>query len=545
MSSGEAPRPGSGRAAAVAVALVIVLAGAFAWREVLGWSLLGWDSYPMIYAARITDAASFLGTFTEELMDGRYPLGHFWRPVVHFAFALDHAVWGVDPFGYHLSDLIVLLASAVLAAWLAERLVGTGRLPLAALAAGLAFCLHPLHYEVLPVAARRADGLAVLFTLLALHATLWALGRGGPVGDPARGPERHPVRGLAVGVGCALALGSKETGAIALVACGLLAVCLPAPDGATDAAARGRLSRAVRALWPAAAVFALTMALRTAALGGLGGGQDSSLTAGFAHAADYALIFARAILTPDGVFGFSPESAAPAIALGLVAGLALLFGLTGDARVRGTLLFLVLWAALLVPLTGMSALAQGWYAYPYLPVFAVGAGALAGAGQRALAGGRPLMGGAGLAAAAVCALGGAGGTLAFDDASDFRRASELQTEFLARLSRRLAEAPPAAGTRGGALTVKNCPTLLQRVRNTATGETAYFIGPDQALDGAQGIEGGRLIYMLASYSVEAWCDLTQQDGVYRVSLPGLPPSTRASGPGVVEVTLTAPPGFVQ
>ena len=75
MSSGEAPRPGSGRAAAVAVALVIVLAGAFAWREVLGWSLLGWDSYPMIYAARITDAASFLGDDEKREAVGYPPRG--------------------------------------------------------------------------------------------------------------------------------------------------------------------------------------------------------------------------------------------------------------------------------------------------------------------------------------------------------------------------------------------------------------------------------------------------------------------------------------
>ena len=276
-----------------------VVAGFAAWRAVLGWSLLGWDSYPMIHAGRIQDAAGFFGTFTEELMDGRYPLGHFWRPVVHFAFALDHALFGLDPFGYHLSDLVVLLASAALVALFAERLFGAAGWPLGGLAAGLVFALHPLHFEVLPVAPRRADGLAVLFTLLALHAALGALR------SEARG--KRLAWAIAAGVACALALASKETGAIATAAVALLALLAPLEG---PGAGERRLARTLRVAGPALVLAGATFALRTIALGGLGGGQESSLTGGLAHAPANAAVYARALVFPP--IAGAPRSREPA-----------------------------------------------------------------------------------------------------------------------------------------------------------------------------------------------------------------------------------------
>jgi hypothetical protein len=128
----------------------------------------------------------------------------------------------------------------------------------------------------------------------------------------------------------------------------------------------------------------------------------------------------------------------------------------------------------------------------------------------------------------------------FEDASDFEHASRLEREFLAKFDERLGRATP-----GQAVTVSDCPTVIQRVTHAATGQQAYFTGPDQALDTeGQGLEPGRLIYVLASYSLEAFADLALGDGRARVSMPGLPPSSRASGPDVIDVTVVPPPlGF--
>ena len=71
------------------VAALAALAGAITWWSLLELELLGWDSYPMIVAGRVTGFGELIGTFGEELMDGRYPLGRFWRPMAHLAFVLD------------------------------------------------------------------------------------------------------------------------------------------------------------------------------------------------------------------------------------------------------------------------------------------------------------------------------------------------------------------------------------------------------------------------------------------------------------------------
>jgi hypothetical protein len=72
------------------IGLSLVLLALFgAHRSLLGLELMGWDTYPLIAASRIQDLGDFLGSFTEELMDGRYPAGHFYRPITNLSFAFD------------------------------------------------------------------------------------------------------------------------------------------------------------------------------------------------------------------------------------------------------------------------------------------------------------------------------------------------------------------------------------------------------------------------------------------------------------------------
>ena len=74
--------PARARLARDAFALALVLAAAIvAYRPLLALGHLGWDTYPLILTSRIASAADFLDGFREELMDGRYPHGHFYRPV--------------------------------------------------------------------------------------------------------------------------------------------------------------------------------------------------------------------------------------------------------------------------------------------------------------------------------------------------------------------------------------------------------------------------------------------------------------------------------
>jgi hypothetical protein len=198
-----------------ALVLTLVLAATVAaHRPFLALGHLGWDTYPLILTSRIASAADLLGVFREELMDGRHPSGHFYRPVTSLSFALDHAVWGLEATGYHLTDLLLLLACAIGVAALGRRLLGPGIGPLTA---ALLFALHPLHVETLPVAARRADILAQLFTLLALVAAPGAAsGRKSARSEPQASGVHSSLRAGLSALCAALAVGSKESGVAAV-----------------------------------------------------------------------------------------------------------------------------------------------------------------------------------------------------------------------------------------------------------------------------------------------------------------------------------------
>jgi hypothetical protein len=139
----------------------------FAWYGVLELPFFGWDAYPLIASARVDGAGDAAALVTRELMDGRYPLGHFYRPLVQLSIALDHALWGVEAFGYHLTDLALWTLTALATMQLARTLFGA-RAHAGAAVAGLFFALHPLGWDVLPAPARRADVMALLFGTAAL-----------------------------------------------------------------------------------------------------------------------------------------------------------------------------------------------------------------------------------------------------------------------------------------------------------------------------------------------------------------------------------------
>ncbi len=104
--------------------------------------------------------------------------GH-WIPLTWVSFGLDYTLWGLDPFGYHLTNVILHAANAALFLLVAHRLLGSA-LPslggpwrtLGAATAALFFALHPLRAESVAWATERRDVLSGLFYLLALLAYL-------------------------------------------------------------------------------------------------------------------------------------------------------------------------------------------------------------------------------------------------------------------------------------------------------------------------------------------------------------------------------------
>ena len=97
----------------------------------------------------------------------------FFRPLASLSFFLDHAVWGLRPIGYHLTNLVLHLISAVLVAQivlvlarLSARLEKNARE--IAFFSGLFFAVLATHSEPVIWISGRTDLLACLFSLASL-----------------------------------------------------------------------------------------------------------------------------------------------------------------------------------------------------------------------------------------------------------------------------------------------------------------------------------------------------------------------------------------
>ena len=128
-----------------------------------------------------------------------------YRPLTLFTFALNYAVHGYHPAGYHLVNLLLHAGACVLAWHFARRL--TGNDAVASVAAAV-FAVHPVHVEAVANVVGRAEVLVAVFLL----AGLLLLARHG--GQPAAAGVR---RALLAALLFLLALLSKES-----------AICYPA-----------------------------------------------------------------------------------------------------------------------------------------------------------------------------------------------------------------------------------------------------------------------------------------------------------------------------
>jgi hypothetical protein len=88
-------------------------------------------------------------------------------PLPMLSYLLEFQVWGTQPAGYHLTNLLLHSANAVLVYAVARAALGSTR---AAVMAGLLFALHPLQLEAVSVIAQRKTLLSTGFALGALLA---------------------------------------------------------------------------------------------------------------------------------------------------------------------------------------------------------------------------------------------------------------------------------------------------------------------------------------------------------------------------------------
>ncbi len=157
-------------------AIVLVVLPALAYLPTLGGTFLG-DDVQITHGAHLRAADGWKSCLRESYHFPFLAERNEYRPLSSLSFWIQVRTTGLDPRPFHLVNLLLHLAVAVVFWGLLRRLLDESA---AAFAGALVFGIHPLFSEAVSLIAGRADLLATLFALLAwrLH-----LRRGPPGGE--------------------------------------------------------------------------------------------------------------------------------------------------------------------------------------------------------------------------------------------------------------------------------------------------------------------------------------------------------------------------
>jgi tetratricopeptide (TPR) repeat protein len=195
--------------------VLIAVAIAAIYGQTTRYEFVTYDDYDLVFQnGEFLSNVSNVGTaFTAQVFASRHAESVYYRPVLMASFILDYHLWGLDPAGYHLVNVIFHIVTALFVFLLVEKLARNRR---AATLAGLLFALHPLQTESVAWIAGRNDVLLGLFVVLMIY---WYVSSSGE----AHGSRyAFPLSVLFFG----LALFTKEAAAFYLLLLPLYDLCV-------------------------------------------------------------------------------------------------------------------------------------------------------------------------------------------------------------------------------------------------------------------------------------------------------------------------------
>lgn len=90
----------------------------------------------------------------------------FYRPTHTLLSIFDYQIWGLNPFGYHLSNMVLHLLNTILLYFFAYKIIGKG---ISAFIAASLFAVHPVHTESVTFISARPDLLSAFFLLSSFY----------------------------------------------------------------------------------------------------------------------------------------------------------------------------------------------------------------------------------------------------------------------------------------------------------------------------------------------------------------------------------------
>lgn len=150
--------------AILSIALIVVL-GVIAYANSFSNPFIWDDENLIVNNPYIKDIRLIKSVFTKDLGYGTQ-FSNFYRPLQTLSFELDYYLWGLNPFGFHLTNLLLHIGCALLIYFLFVQLLPEARR--VALITALLFLTHPIQTEAVTYISGRADSQVSLFMLLSL-----------------------------------------------------------------------------------------------------------------------------------------------------------------------------------------------------------------------------------------------------------------------------------------------------------------------------------------------------------------------------------------
>ena len=143
--------------------ILITLAGSFVYIGSLNGRFIWDDNHLVKNNTYIRDLSCLPNAFTESLAGSSGDLYIAYRPLQILTYMFDYFLWGLNHFGFHLTNVLLHILAA-LAVYCFATVLFNDRL--LSLITGLLFVVHPIHTEAVCYISGRADSLSALFILL-------------------------------------------------------------------------------------------------------------------------------------------------------------------------------------------------------------------------------------------------------------------------------------------------------------------------------------------------------------------------------------------
>jgi protein O-mannosyl-transferase len=133
-----------------------------------------WDDEQFIYKNQFVKTFAVKEIFTTNTIAGAGELSNYYRPLTTLSFAIDYSIWGLTPFGFHLTNLLLHISAGCVLILILRAL----KIPIipATIIAGL-FIVHPIQTEAVSYANSRGDSLFTFFAFGSVLSFLYVLSK--------------------------------------------------------------------------------------------------------------------------------------------------------------------------------------------------------------------------------------------------------------------------------------------------------------------------------------------------------------------------------